>query len=279
MALSMKKILLAVAVLTFSISCKNQHSEDVAVAESLDVKMMNLEPAPMADEEASAGGGSETTIEAKIIKNANLRFETSDLNQSYTDIQKAIIKYKAAIQNDVTGKNNNSVYRNLTIRIPNTAFDAFINDIGKGVSHFDRKEIASDDVTEEYIDIESRINTKKTLEKRYLDLLNKATKVSEILEIEKGLATVREEIESIEGRLKYLQSRIAMSTITIEMYTQNASESGVTVSYGSKMWNSFKEGFFGISTFFLDLLQVWPFILIFVLLLVYIRKRLKKKSV
>lgn len=275
----MKKILLVVAILIFSISCKNEHSEDVAVAESLDVKMMNLEAAPVAASETSGSGGSETIIEPKIIKNANLRFETSDLNQSYADIQKALVKYKATIQNDVTGKNSNSVYRDLTIRVPNTAFDAFITDIGKGVSHFDRKEISSEDVTEEYIDIESRINTKKTLEKRYLDLLNKATKVSEILEIEKGLATVREEIESIEGRLKYLQSRIAMSTITIDMYTQNASESGATVSYGSKMWNSFKEGFFGISTFFLDLLQVWPFILIFVLLLVYIRKRLKKKSV
>ncbi|THF47695.1 DUF4349 domain-containing protein [Flavobacterium supellecticarium] len=275
----MKKILVVVAILIFSISCKNQQSEDVAVAESLDVKMMNLEAAPVAASETSGSGGSETIIEPKIIKNANLRFETSDLNQSYADIQKALVKYKATIQNDVTGKNSNSVYRDLTIRVPNTAFDAFITDIGKGVSHFDRKEISSEDVTEEYIDIESRINTKKTLEKRYLDLLNKATKVSEILEIEKGLATVREEIESIEGRLKYLQSRIAMSTITIDMYTQNASESGATVSYGSKMWNSFKEGFFGISTFFLDLLQVWPFILIFVLLLVYIRKRLKKKSV
>jgi len=163
--------------------------------------------------------------------------------------------------------------------IPNTAFDAFITDIGQGVSHFDRKEISSDDVTEEYIDVESRINTKKTLEKRYLELLNKATKVSEIIEIEKGLATVREEIEAKEGQLKYLQSRVAMSTVTIEMYTNNASESGATVSYGSKMWNSFKEGFFGISTFFLGLLQVWPFIIIFVLLFVFIRRRFKKKSV
>jgi len=273
----MKKILVALSVLLIAVSCKNEGAtENMAVADS---KVMAMEAAPVAASETSGSGGSETTIEAKIIKNANLRFETSDLNQSYTDIQKAIVKYKAAIQNDVTGKDYNSVYRNLTVRIPNTAFDAFISDISKGVSHFDRKEISSDDVTEEYIDIESRINTKKTLEKRYLDLLNKATKVSEILEIEKGLATVREEIESIEGRLKYLQSRIAMSTITIEMYTQNASESGATVSYGSKMWNSFKEGFFGISTFFLDLLQVWPFILIFVLLLLYIRKRFTKKSV
>lgn len=275
----MKKIVLALSVLLFIVGCKNeQASEDLAIVQTEILPEEGMVAEAATDAAQSNSGGSETVIESKIIKNANLRFETADLNQSYADIQKAVVKYKAAIQNDVTGKNNNSAYRDLTIRIPNTSFDSFINDISKGVSHFDRKEISSDDVTEEYIDIESRVNTKKTLEKRYLDLLNKATKVSEILEIEKGLATVREEIESIEGRLKYLQSRVALSTIHIEMYTRNASESGATVSYGSKMWNSFKEGFFGISTFFLDLLQVWPFILIFVLLLIYLRKRYKKKT-
>ncbi|UUC46329.1 DUF4349 domain-containing protein [Flavobacterium cerinum] len=274
----MKKIILALSVLLLIVGCKNEHSENHAIVESVVLPEEGMVAEAAADATQSNSGGSETVIESKIIKNANLRFETSDLNQSYADIQKAVIKYKATIQNDVTGKNNSSAYRDLTVRIPNTAFDTFINDISKGVSHFDRKEISSDDVTEEYIDIESRVNTKKTLEKRYLDLLNKATKVSEILEIEKGLATVREEIESIEGRLKYLQSRVALSTIHIEMYTRNASESGATVSYGGKMWNSFKEGFFGISTFFLDLLQVWPFILIFVLLLIYLRKRYKKKT-
>lgn len=277
----MKKMLVALSVLIISVGCKNEDfTENVAVS---DAKMMVAEAAAVdattEEDYENNSGGAETTVEAKIIKNANLRFETSDLNQSFADIQKALVKYKASLQNDVSGKSSNSVYRDLVIRIPNSAFDAFINEISQGVSHFDRKEISSEDVTEQYIDLESRINTKKTLEKRYLELLNKATKVSEIIEIEKGLATVREEIEVVEGKLKYLQSRVAMSTISIEMYTENASESGATVSYGAKMWNSFKEGFFGISTFFLGLLQVWPFILIFVLLLMYLRKRYKKKSV
>lgn len=275
----MKKILVALSVFLISVGCKNEDfTESVAVS---DAKIMVSEAAAVEAEDSyeANSGGSETTVEAKIIKKANLRFETSDLSQSFAGIQKALVKYKASVQNDVSGKSSNSVYRDLVIRIPNTAFEAFINDISQGVSHFERKEIASDDVTEQYIDLESRINTKKTLEKRYLELLNKATKVSEILEIEKGLATVREEIEVVEGKLKYLQNHVAMSIITIEMYTENASESGATVSYGFKMWNSFKEGFFGISTFFLGLLQVWPFILIFVLLLIYLRKRYKKKSV
>ena len=108
-------------------------------------------------------------------------------------------------------------------------------------------------------------------------MLQKASKVSEILEIEKQLAAVREEIESMEGRLKYLQNQVSMSTLSIEIYTKTALDSGVTVSYGSKMWNAIKSGFNGISAFFIGLLYIWPLILILVALFFIIRKRLKKK--
>ncbi len=55
----------------------------------------------------------------------------------------------------------------------------------KALKHFDRKEISAEDVTEEYVDVEARLKAKRLLEKRYLELLNKATKVSEMLEIER----------------------------------------------------------------------------------------------
>ena len=164
------------------------------------------------------------------------------------------------------------------INIVKPGFNAFIDEISQGVNHFDRKEISSQDVTEQYIDLEARMNAKKKLEKRYLELLSKANKVSEILEIEKELAVIREEIEAKEGQLKYLQSQISMSTITIEMYTNNASESGITVSYGSKIWNAIKSGFNGLSSFILGIISIWPFILIFVVLFVFIRRRIKKKT-
>lgn len=118
----------------------------------------------------------------------------------------------------------------------------------------------------------------KEIGKRYLELLSKANKVSEILEIEKQLAIIREEIEAKEGQLKYLQSQISMSTVTIEMYTNNASESGVTVSYGSKIWNSVKSGFNGMSSFILGLISIWPFIIIFVILFIFVRRRFKRKT-
>ncbi len=278
----MKNRIVCLLLLLFIASCKDEaaYKNDSVVAVELN------SPAPAMEEAVEGAGESESIskdvaaipTEAKIIKTSNLRFETEDINESYQNIQKAINKHKATIQNDVSGKDYASSYRNVIIRIPNVEFSAFINEISQGVNHFDRKEISSQDVTEQYIDLEARMNAKKKLEKRYLELLSKANKVSEILEIEKQLAVIREEIEAKEGQLKYLQSQISMSTVTIEMYTNNASESGVTVSYGSKIWNAVKSGFNGLSSFILGLISIWPFIIIFVVLFIFIRRRFKRKT-
>ncbi len=222
---------------------------------------------------------SKVSDESKIIKNANIRFETSDLNESYTAIQNAVKKNDAIIQNDNEGKNYGTVFRNLVIRIPSKNFDIFIADISKGVSYFDKKEISSDDVTEQYIDIDARLKAKKVLEIRYFELLKKANKVSEMIEIETQLATIREEIEAQEGQLRFMQSRVSMSTISIECYKTIAAQEGATESFGSKIWNAIGSGFNSMSSFFIGLLQVWPFILIFVFGFYFIRKRIKKKTI
>ena len=106
-----------------------------------------------------------------------------------------------------------------------------------------------------------------------------ANKVTEILEIEKELASIREEIEAKEGQLKYLQNRVSLSTVTIEFYKKVADADNATVSYGTKMWNAVKSGWNGISSFFIGLLHIWPFILILVAVIFIIRKKLKKKNV
>lgn len=228
-------------------------------------------------EKEEGNSATEETITPKIIKNGDLRFETDDLEKTYNQIQSLIKKYQATVQNDSESKDYNALTKDLVIRVPSQNFDAFIQGISTGVPYFDRKDISSQDVTEEYIDVSSRIKTKKVLESRYLELLKKANKVSEMMEVEKQLSTIREEIEAKEGRLKYLKNRVAMSTINISFYKTLAQESGATVSYGTKIGNAIKSGFNGISSFFIWLIEVWPFILILVALIYLIRKRFKKK--
>jgi len=237
------------------------------------------EAAPAMIDDKAVSGNFEAQTEQKIIKESNLRYETQDLEATYQQIISSAKKNKAYVQSDTEGKDYNSLYRTITIRIPNANFDAFLADVGKGVAYFDRKEISAKDVTAEFIDIKARLKAKKTLEERYLQLLTKATKVSEILEIEKELSTIREEIEAKEGQLKYLQNRVSLSTVTIEFYKKVANADNATVSYGTKMWNATKSGWNGISSFFIGLLHIWPFILILVAVILFIRKKLSKKNV
>ncbi|UWY29210.1 DUF4349 domain-containing protein [Flavobacterium sp. TR2] len=217
-------------------------------------------------------------IPQKIIKQGTLRFETDNLEKTFNQIQKAVSDNKARIINDSEGKDYSSVYRNLTVRVPSQNFDRFINDVSKGVSYFEVKNISAEDVTEQFIDLTSRLNTKKKLEERYLQILQKATKVSEILEIEKQISAIREEIEAKEGQLKYLESRVSESTVTIEFYKTVAEKEGVKISYGSKLWNAVQSGFFSLSDFLISLISVWPFVIIFVVLAYFIRRRLKRRK-
>lgn len=218
-------------------------------------------------------------IEQKIIKTGDIRFETNDLGETYNQMITAVKKYNAIVQNDTEGKDYGSVFRKIIVRVPSKNFDLFLSDISKGVAYFDNKEISSQDVTEEYIDIDARLKAKKVLEARYLELLKKANKVTEMLEIEKQLSAIREEIEAKEGQLRYMQSQISMSTITIEFYKTIANEGGATISYGSKIWNAIKSGFNGISSFFIGLLSIWPFLIVLATAIYFIRKRFKKKTI
>lgn len=217
-------------------------------------------------------------VEQKIIKTANLRFETEDLDNTFNQIQKAILSNKGSILNDTEGKNYDNVSRVLVIKVPSQNFDNFITAVSKGVSYFDEKVISAEDVTEQFIDLSSRLKTKKKLEERYLEILKKANKVSEILEIEQQISVIREEIEAKEGQLKYLESRVSESTITIEFYKTIAEKEGIKVSYGSKLWNAVKSGFFSLSDFLISLISIWPFVIIFCVLAYFIRKRLKRRK-
>lgn len=272
------KLKISVLLFVFLILGCNKSSEEVATdytemasvsEDAKAVQILKLPPKETSDE---------TSIKAKIIKNANLRFETDDLIKTNAKIQASVKKLNATIQSDAEEKEYKTNTRRLLVRIPSKNFEDFITEISKGVGYFDTKEISSQDVKEEFIDIESRLKTKKVLESRYLELLKKVNKISEILEIEKQISEIREEIESKEGRLKYLNSQVSMSSVSIKFYKTQANNGGVTVSYGSKIWNSIVSGFNSVSTFFLFLLQIWPFILILVASIIFYRRRFSKKK-
>lgn len=271
----MKSIIIALGLLCLPLACSNNaaisndesyeiSTESVAISEIKTASEMPLE--------------FQQNTDQKLIKDAFLVFETQDLENTFTSIVSLVKKHNGYIQNDNSNKSYNRISRQLTIRIPTKTFQNTIDSISKTVKHYDTKNISLKDVTEEFIDLEARLKAKRELEKRYLEILSKAKNIKEILEVEKALSQIREDIEAKQGRLQYLQNKVSLSTISVEFYKTTATESGVTISYGKKMWNALKSGFNGLSYFILGLLNIWPALLILGFAIFWFRRWLKKKG-
>ena len=218
---------------------------------------------------------SDVQVDRKLIKNARLAFETNSLSETHQKIVKLTKKHRGYVSADESQKGYNQVLNRLEIRLPADQFDAFVAEVSDGIEHFDARSIDVKDVTEQFVDLEARLNTKKTLEKRFLELLEKAKSVSEILEIEKEIANLRSEIEVMEGRMRLMKNQIAFSTVHIEFYMQTLEE---TTGFSWKFVKGFKNGWENLLGFFVGLVNVWPFLLIAFIIFFILKHKLRKRK-
>jgi hypothetical protein len=212
-------------------------------------------------------------VERKLIKDGRVEFETESIKSTRKTVFKAVDKYKGYISSDQEYKSPGRSSNTIVIRVPAKDFDNLLNDATSGVDKFESKEINVKDVTEEFLDIQARLKTKKELESRFLDLLKQAKTVTEILEIEKQIGELRSDIESIEGRLKYLEDQVSLSTLTMTFYQSNPDET----EFGRKFKNGFRNGWENLIWFFVFLTNIWPFILIGLGLIMGIRFYRRRK--
>jgi hypothetical protein len=150
----------------------------------------------------------------------------------------------------------------MQIRVASDKFEPLIDSLIGQANNLDQKIITVKDVTEEFVDVKARINAKKQVEKRYLEILSKAESVKEILEVEQKLGQIREEIESREGRLKYLSHQVSLSTINITFYQQKTAIPKSRINFLNRLSSSFISGWRGLIEFLLDLVSIWPFLII-----------------
>ena len=264
-----RKVALGVLLLLFPfiIACNgsydNEHSkETVAVASS------KVAGTPMAR--------SNTENTRKLIKEAQVVFEVKELENRKEIIWSAVEEYQAYFVFDKTESNSYRKQHNYTIRVPSEFFNALIDKISIGIEEFDKKELVVSDVTEEYVDLESRLIAKRQVASRFAKVLEKAYEVNEILEVERQMGNIREEIERIEGRLHYLDTSTSLSVIKLSVYTENEivladEENAFLVNFKSG-WNNFVD----LLSF---LLLLWPYMLIAGTVCWYFFSYKKKKKV
>lgn len=229
----------------------------------------------------------------KIIRNSDFIIENDDPTEGQrklTSIAESLGGFVVTSefkQNDNVMPGRPGQIAKVTVRIPSSQFGQAIETI-RGLGRIIDEKESGQDVTEEYIDLEARIRTKKALEAQFLEIMKQAKKVSEALEVQSQIADVRSEIERLEGRRRFLENRAALSTINITLQTPTPVVTATTRGFSHDIKRAFGDGIdlaasiiTGLIRFVIVMIPITIFIILpFVLLIRFaIRKtRLPKKA-
>jgi Domain of unknown function (DUF4349) len=201
---------------------------------------------------------TEITTPRMLIKTGQLSLKVNDVQESRKKVAAIAKNLNAYISDERLDNSGDRLSISMTIRVPSKLYDSLVALIEPIAEKTENKSVNTQDVTEEFIDTEARLKTKKELEARYREILRQANSVTDILAVESNLNTVRGEIESMEGRLKYLSSQVSFSTLSLSFYQSLSSEFG----FGGQFIDGLKNGWTNLLSFFIGLVNVWPFLII-----------------
>lgn len=169
---------------------------------------------------AESGEATGSGITRKVITTSDVSLEVKNTSEAVDSIASIAIEYDGYVSTssvyDTYYGDSESMSGYITIRVPSDEHDNALDRI-EALGKVTSKSTSGVDVTEEYIDVEARLSNLQKQELRLQEILEMATTVEEVLEVEKELGRVRGEIESLTGRLNYLNDRIDFSTITVSV--------------------------------------------------------------
>ena len=161
--------------------------------------------------------GTSTGIDTKIIRTAFVTLEVKDVTGS-VDALKALVTAKGGYlssSNIQTGYNNR-LTGTVVLRIPQAEFENTLAGV-KAIGTVKSVSTQGEDVTEQYVDVQAQITSYRNQLAQYNEIMKKAVKVSDVIEIQQQIDQVQTNLNRLEGQLKYLNSRIDMSTITVSL--------------------------------------------------------------
>lgn len=171
--------------------------------------------------EAAAGFTGDDVVAGlnkKLIYKANLNMEVEDYGAAQTEVRNMVTLANGYI---IEFNENMSEYEQggtFILKVPASGFSSFLNNLEK-VKHTElQRSIQGQDVSEEYVDLESRLKAKQLMESQYIEFMKKATKSADLVAFANQLGAIQEEIEQIKGRMRYIDQNVSFSTVELRIY-------------------------------------------------------------
>lgn len=208
----------------------------------------------MKEKSASAEGAnpSNSVTERMVIRNAELHLRVKKFENAQKSLEMKAGKFGGYIvESSVSRDGDEQMSGIMTVRIPAAHFEDFLHEAEKDAAEVIDRSIRGEDVTEQYVDLESRLKSKKAVEARLLEFMKGASKTEDLLQISADLGVVQEEIEQITGKMKYLQNQSSLSTIKISLFERKLIAKGTTPKE-LDTWVRTKKQFVGSTNFLLS---------------------------
>jgi hypothetical protein len=172
------------------------------------------------DASTLGGEGSMAQVERMIIWNANISLTVDDTQSKIEAVQAIAQELGGFTVASEAWQSNDQLYAQLTIRVPAERFEDAMGRLRDLAITVNRESASSEDVTEQYVDLESRLRHLEAKEAQLLEFLDGAEDTESVLAVYEQLSLTQAEIEQVKGRMRYLQTLSALATIVVEIYPE-----------------------------------------------------------
>jgi len=265
----MQKFIVGLMVIAL-LSCAQKSKELASAADSSRVASKDL---------INAAQDLYSDGKSKMIKTAECRFQVADMKKSQEAIVSSIKKYSAYVEASNLEFQNPMLEQHMTIRVLSSLFEDLVNEITSQATYVNYQKVNADDVSKDFVDLESRLRTKREVQSRYVEILRKKTgTIDELLKTEKQIGELQEEIEATVSQINFLSEKVRYSTIKLEIYQiaeQQITEAGTNSSLPKKLSQAFFAGLSGLTNVLVGITYLWPFVIVISAAL-FVWKRRKK---
>ncbi len=204
-----------------------------------------------ADYDSSAPGVDEPSIR-HVIRKGSIDLSVSDTREKLQEVQKIIRDAEGLVASLYIYEIREGQYgARATLRVPEGKFETVLEQL-EALGKVTNIQTELEDITMQYIDLESRLNNQKAQEERLTEILEMADTVEDVLEVERELNRVRGEIESMSARLTRLKDQVTYATINISLREEAVPTGAVSPHAFHNLGNRISEAFVGSINFFLN---------------------------
>jgi hypothetical protein len=183
------------------------------------------EPATAPPEPGASAAVTGGLTNRKLIRNATVELEIASFDQAVQKITGFANEEKGYVATTSSEKQENGKLKGeIVVKVLPENLDRFLQKI-RGLGELKNQTLGTEDITKNYFDTEARLKNARVMEQRLIDMLKKKSDdINDLLQVEKELGRVREEIEKMQGDLKFWDSQVQFATVTISLAEKDLEE-------------------------------------------------------